>query len=82
MTHNNQVALMRGHRLAVLGLHGATMVYDVDSLGALHRVATSDAGARDLVDDAIAYFQSADELYRHGQYQFDRPVLLGAHAMR
>jgi hypothetical protein len=29
MTHNNEVALMRGSRLAVLGLQGASTVYDV-----------------------------------------------------
>ena len=72
MTHNNEIALMRGTRMAVLGLRGAATVYDVDSIGGLHRLATPDASGRALVEDAIAYYQTADELYRNGAYQFDR----------
>jgi hypothetical protein len=70
MTHNNEIALMRDNRLAVLGLRGATTVYDVDAGATMHRIATPDSGARDLVEDAIAYFQSADDLYRRGEYRF------------
>jgi phosphoglycerol transferase MdoB-like AlkP superfamily enzyme len=70
MTHNNEIALMRDNRLAVLGLHGATTVYDVDANATMHRVASPDADARGLVEDAIAYFQSADDLYRRGEYHF------------
>jgi len=86
MTHNNEIALMRGNRLAVLGLRGATTVYDVDASATMHRIATPDAGERDLVEDAIAYFQSADDLYRHGEYRF-HPVAqtvatLGDHRAR
>jgi phosphoglycerol transferase MdoB-like AlkP superfamily enzyme len=72
MTHNNEIALMRGRRLAVLGLRGATTVYDVDSTGAIVKLPTLDASGRSLVEDAIAYFQTADELYRRGDYRFDR----------
>jgi hypothetical protein len=32
-----------------------------------------DANARGLVEDAIAYFQTADELYRDGEYRFETP---------
>jgi len=74
MTHNNEIALMRGNRLAVLGLRGATTVFDVDAGATLHRVATPDADARALVEDAIAYFQSADDLYRRGEYRFHPPA--------
>ncbi len=70
MTHNNEIALMRDNRLAVLGLRGATTVFDVDAGATIHRVVTLDAGARNLVEDAIAYFQSADGLYRRGEYRF------------
>jgi len=70
MTHNNEIALMRDNRLAVLGLRGATTVYDLDANAAMHRIATPDASARGLVEDAIAYFQSADDLYRRGEYRF------------
>ena len=72
MTHNNEIALMRGQQLAVLGLRGATTVYDVDSTGTMRRLVTPDAGGRTLVEDAITYFQTADELYRRGGYRFDR----------
>jgi len=77
--------MMRGDRLAVLGLHGATAVYDVDAATTMHRLATPDASARSLVEDAIAYFQTADELYRRGDYRFApsaRTVALGAPASR
>jgi hypothetical protein len=70
MTHNNEIALMRDNRLAVLGLRGATTVYDLDANATMHRIAAPDASARGLVEDAIAYFQSADDLYRHGEYRF------------
>ena len=72
MTHNNEIALMRGQQLAVLGLRGATTVYDVDSTGTMRRLVTPDTGGRTLVEDAITYFQTADELYRRGGYRFDR----------
>ena len=42
----------------------------VDAGATMHKVVTPDAGARDLVEDAIAYFQSADDLYRRGEYRF------------
>jgi len=70
MTHNNEIALMRDNRLAVLGLRGAATVFDVDANATMHKVVTPDAGARNLVEDAIAYFQSADDLYRRGEYRF------------
>ena len=72
MTHNNEIALMRGGQMAVLGLRGATTVYAVDSTGALRRVATPDTAGRRLVEDAITYFQTADEVYRRGDYRFAR----------
>jgi len=86
MSHNNEIALMRDNRLAVLGLRGATTVYDVDAGATMHKVVTPDAGARDLVEDAIAYFQSADDLYRRGEYRFHPPAqtvaTLGDHRAR
>jgi phosphoglycerol transferase MdoB-like AlkP superfamily enzyme len=72
MTHNNEIALMRGEKLAVLGLRSATTVYDVDSTGAMRREPTPDTTGRALVEDAITYFQTADELYRRGAYRFDQ----------
>jgi phosphoglycerol transferase MdoB-like AlkP superfamily enzyme len=74
MTHNNEVALMRGNRLAVLGLRGTSTVYDVLPDGSLRAIVRPDADARALVEDAIAYFQTADELYRNGEYRFETPA--------
>lgn len=83
MTHNNEIALMRGRRLAVLGLRGAATVYDVDSTGAMVKVPAPDSSARALIEDAIAYYQTADELYRRGEYRFDRPAAtVAAHIQR
>jgi phosphoglycerol transferase MdoB-like AlkP superfamily enzyme len=74
LNHNNEVALLRGRRLAVLGLRGATAVYDCD----LERVECAPVEAptaadRELVQDAIAYYDGADVLYRTGAYRWDGP---------
>jgi phosphoglycerol transferase MdoB-like AlkP superfamily enzyme len=74
MTHNNEIALMRGNELAVLGLRGATAVYEVSADATMRKLATPDAGGRSLVEDAIAYFQTADALYRRGEYRFHQSV--------
>ena len=71
MNHNNNVALMRGGRLAVLGLHKSTALYDVDlATGDQVKVRTVDAAGRELIEDAIAYYNGADRLYRSGAYAF------------
>ena len=70
MTHNNEIALMRGSRMAVLGLHGSTTLYDVTPDGALNPVRAPDANGLALVEDAIAYFNGADLEYRTGAYAF------------
>ncbi|MEO6444742.1 MAG: LTA synthase family protein [Gemmatimonadaceae bacterium] len=70
MTHNSNIALMRGDRVAVLGLKGATDVYEYDRPGKrLNRMETPDSAGRALIDDAIAYFHTADRLYRDGAYR-------------
>ena len=70
MTHNSSLALMRGDRIAVLGLKGATDVYQYDrSAGRLRPVASPDSAGRALVEDAIAYFHTADRIYRSGEYR-------------
>ena len=74
MTHNNEIAMMRGDRLAVLGLRGAASVYAVDAGGAMHRISAPEPEDRALIEDAIAYFQTADELYRGGEYRFEGAV--------
>ncbi|HYU31511.1 MAG TPA: LTA synthase family protein [Thermoanaerobaculia bacterium] len=70
MTHNNEIALLRGARMAVLGLHASTALYDVTPDGALNPVPAPDAGGRELIEDAIAYYNGADREYRAGGYTF------------
>jgi phosphoglycerol transferase MdoB-like AlkP superfamily enzyme len=71
MTHNNDLALLQGDRIAVLGLRGVTTIRVVDSTGTLRAIAAPDSADRELIEDAIAYFQGADRLYRSGAYLFD-----------
>jgi hypothetical protein len=72
MGHNSEIALMRGGRIAVLGLHEQTRVYDVDpATGAMTPIAALDEDARRLVEDAIAYYDGADTVYRAGEYTMD-----------
>jgi len=71
MNHNNEVALMRGGRMAVLGLHESTGLYDVDpETGVMKKIPAPDAAGRELIEDAIAYYNGADRLYRGGLYAF------------
>ena len=71
MTHNTELALLRGDRMAVLGLRGSASVTAVDSAGNLRRITEPDSSERELIEDAIAYFEGADRLYRSGAYLFD-----------
>jgi membrane-anchored protein YejM (alkaline phosphatase superfamily) len=70
MTHNNEIALLRGTRIAVLGLHQSTAVFDLGPDYALQPVRSMDAGARELIEDAIAYYDGADTLYKRGGFAF------------
>ncbi|MHB1224045.1 MAG: LTA synthase family protein, partial [Gemmatimonadaceae bacterium] len=74
MTHNAELALMRGGRMAVLGLRGATTVYSVGGSGPAHASETAAGIDRELVSDAIAFYQGADHLYRTGQQRLSAPV--------
>jgi len=78
MTHNAELALMRGDRVAVLGLKGATSVYAVDSGNMLSPVRYPTDADRALVEEAIAYYEGADLLYRRGAYRIEHPVLTDA----
>lgn len=77
MTHNSEIALMRGDMVAVLGLRGATALYRRGERDTLVPIRRPDAAERRLVEDAIAYYDGADCLYRSGAYDFAerRPVL-------
>lgn len=70
MSHNNQIALMRGGRMAVLGLHESTSLFEVGADGALTPVPVSDRAGRELIEDAVAYYGGADLEYRTGAYAF------------
>ncbi|HEX6899878.1 MAG TPA: sulfatase-like hydrolase/transferase [Thermoanaerobaculia bacterium] len=70
MTHNNEIALLRGGRMAVLGLHEAADLYAVDT--ATYRFTPlrhPDAAGRELIEDAISYYDGADVVYRNGFFQ-------------
>ena len=74
MVHNGDIALMRGEEIAVLGLRQRTEVFRVDRKSGEFQAVDSPAGAaNDLVGDAIAYFQSADQLVRTGGYSLATP---------
>ena len=46
-------------------------LYDVDpATGEMAAIKTPDAAGRELIEDAIAYFNGADRLYRGGAYAF------------
>jgi phosphoglycerol transferase MdoB-like AlkP superfamily enzyme len=70
MTHNNEIALLRGSRLAVLGLHRSMALYDVGADSSLTPITSPDPAGRELIEDAIAYYDGADLEYRTGAYAF------------
>lgn len=62
MSHNRDVALMRGDRVAVLGVRRTTEVWHYQrATGAFSRLPRGEG--QELVDDAISYYQSAYRLY-------------------
>ncbi|MFL6199066.1 MAG: LTA synthase family protein [Thermoanaerobaculia bacterium] len=75
MTHNNEIALMRGSRIAVLGLHRSAQLFDVKPGGAFVRTPALDPAGRELIEDAIAYYSGADTAYRSGAYAFSEAGL-------
>jgi phosphoglycerol transferase MdoB-like AlkP superfamily enzyme len=71
MTHNNEIALLEGNDLAALGLHRSATVYRYDrEKETLSPIGVSGAGTSPGIEDAIAYFDGADKLYRSGGYEF------------
>jgi len=73
MTHNNEIALLRGSRIAVLGLHRSAQLFDVKPGGVFVRTPATDPAGRELIEDAIAYYSGADTAYRSGAYAFSAP---------
>ncbi|MEA2562235.1 MAG: hypothetical protein QOH06_3739 [Acidobacteriota bacterium] len=72
MTHNNEIAMMRGSRIAVLGLHRSAQLFDVAPDGSFIRFPAADGAGRELIEDAIAYYSGADNAYRTGAYAMTR----------
>ncbi|MEP6471089.1 MAG: LTA synthase family protein [Acidobacteriota bacterium] len=71
MTHNNEIALLEGDSLATLGLHRAATVYRYDrEKETLVPTGAAEAKTSSGVEDAIAYFDGADKMYRRGGYHF------------
>ena len=67
MTHNNDVALLRDRKMAVLGIHQRAEAYACDGeLDGCDRELAASLDTEELVADAIAYYQGADLLYRSG----------------
>lgn len=74
MNHGSEIALMRGGRMAVLGLRESAALYTVDEArNEIAKVNSVDAAGHELIEDAIAYYNAADRLYRSGAFAF-RPT--------
>jgi len=71
MTHGSEIALMRGGRMAVLGLKESATLYEVDAVkDEIAKAKTVDPSGQELIEDAIAYYNAADRLYRSGAFGF------------
>jgi phosphoglycerol transferase MdoB-like AlkP superfamily enzyme len=68
MTHNNEIALMKGSRIAVLGLHRSARLFDVRPDGTFVPLTRPDPAGVELIEDAISYYTGADTEYRNGSY--------------
>jgi hypothetical protein len=76
MTENNELALMRGGRMAVLGPRRIETVYTLDQVtGSEQRRTVLGATDRRLIQDAISYYAGADRMYRMGRLAY--PVMAG-----
>jgi phosphoglycerol transferase MdoB-like AlkP superfamily enzyme len=74
MTHNNEIALMKGSRIAVLGLHRSAQLFDVRPDGNFVPLTRPDRAGVELIEDAISYYTGADTEYRNGAYAM-KPLL-------
>jgi phosphoglycerol transferase MdoB-like AlkP superfamily enzyme len=63
--HNHDIALMQGNRLVVLGLNRTASFVDYDPVNDRYAAAPRDTALEDL---AIAYYQTAFELFRDGKF--------------
>jgi len=74
LTHNADIALLRGDRLAVIGLKGAERLFRWRrGSDALEPLPAGGGEGRALLDDTIAFYETADQLYRSGRYTLPAP---------
>lgn len=83
LSHNHDVALLRGDDLAILGLHGAVHHVRRDPATGGYADRPPDRGLETL---AVAYYQTAYERFRAGTYQLppadERPRVAAASVAR
>jgi phosphoglycerol transferase MdoB-like AlkP superfamily enzyme len=72
LNHNRDIGLATSNRLVVLGLdRGLKFYHGAAKSGTLIQVDVPDAEDRELALDALALFQTADELYMQRRYRLD-----------
>lgn len=75
LSHNAEVALLERDLLAVLGLRGSERLFRYrrgqDELEPIRAESEAD---RALLADAVAFYQTADDLYRSGRYSLVEPA--------
>ncbi len=69
MQHNRNLALYDGHRLVVLGLRKTSQAFTVRSDDTLEPIEVWDPELLGLRDSAVAFFESAYELYDERRYR-------------
>jgi phosphoglycerol transferase MdoB-like AlkP superfamily enzyme len=70
LTHNSSIALLQGDRLAVLGLRGSERLFRYRrGHDELEQVEVESDRDRALLEDAVAFYQTADEQFRSGRYR-------------
>ncbi len=73
LNHNRDIGMLSGHRLAVLGLMHNEEIYGGDPKTAdMKAVKEFSPADRELLNDAAAIYQVADELYMSQTYALDR----------
>jgi phosphoglycerol transferase MdoB-like AlkP superfamily enzyme len=74
MHHNRDVGFLRGKRMVVMGIQKTIEFYDMDwQKRELTRADAKEPQDDELLRDATAVFQVADDLYRNRRYRVDAP---------
>jgi phosphoglycerol transferase MdoB-like AlkP superfamily enzyme len=76
LNHNRDIGMLKGDRLAVLGLMQLVEFYSGNPKEVeMSLLPTPDEAARELQQETAALFQVADDLYVHRQYHIDSNAL-------